>query len=97
MLIKLPVFLHPHIPDVKPADGILFKAILDFLKPYGNSSPVIYPLLAFIVIYLPGCASHRFHQYTADDELVELFSGMAYMFDYFSLSGMELFSAPCCW
>ena len=52
VLIKLPMFMHPHVPDASPGDGILFTAILDLLQPYGKANPIICPLLAFTLLYL---------------------------------------------
>ena len=48
VLIKLPMFLEPHVPVTKPGDGILFRAILDALEPAGKKSPIIYSMLTFM-------------------------------------------------
>jgi hypothetical protein len=50
-LIKLPMFLHPHVPVVQPKDGILFNSILDFLEPAGKAWPGVYAALAFLLLY----------------------------------------------
>lgn len=94
VLIKLPVFLHPHIPDVKPADGILFKAILDFLKPYGSNTPVIYPLLAFAVIYLQAVLLTAFINNQRMMSRPNYFPGMAYMLITSLFPEWNYFSAP---
>lgn len=51
MLIKLPVFLHPHIPSAEAKDGPLFRGILHWLENTGKTTPVIYPFLAYILLY----------------------------------------------
>ncbi len=47
LLVKLPMFINPYIPAIHPKDGILFHAVLKWLKPLGDSVPGIYPILAF--------------------------------------------------
>ena len=51
ILLKLPVFFHPHTPVSEPKDGPLFRGILHFLESAGKSSPVIYPLIAYLLLY----------------------------------------------
>jgi Family of unknown function (DUF6427) len=51
MLIKLPVFLHPHIPSVEAKDGPLFRGILHWLENTGKTTPVIYSFLAYLLLY----------------------------------------------
>jgi len=43
--------MHPHVTAFQAKDGILFQGILTFLEPTGKSNPVIYPVLAFILLY----------------------------------------------
>jgi len=52
VLIKLPMFLHPHIISGHSGDGILYKAIIKFLESYGRCFPSVYPLLAFGFLFL---------------------------------------------
>lgn len=94
VLIKLPVFLHPHIPEVKPSDGILFKAILDMLKPYGSSTPVIYGGLAFAIIYLQAVLLTSFINSQRMMSKPNYFPGMAYMLITSLFPEWNYFSAP---
>jgi len=50
-LLKLPYFLHPTIPDATPADGFLYYDLLRQLGRIGQSAPVIYPFIAYILLY----------------------------------------------
>ena len=50
LLVKLPMFINPHVPAIHPKDGILFHAILRWLQPAGETMPAIYPILAFTCI-----------------------------------------------
>ncbi len=52
VLLKLPMFAHPHVPVSAPQDGVLYRSLIDFLAPFGKSSPFIYPLLAFVLLFL---------------------------------------------
>lgn len=51
LLLKLPVFLHPVIPQPQRIDGFLYKAFLKWLSPFGSTVPFIYSLLTFILLY----------------------------------------------
>ena len=48
VLIKLPIFLYPHVPLPKTTDGALFTWVLGFLGPTGKSFPLIYPILPYL-------------------------------------------------
>ena len=50
LFIKLPVFLHPHIPVPEPKDGPLFRGLLQWLEPAGKSGPVLYSFLAYMLL-----------------------------------------------
>lgn len=50
--IKLPMFLYPHIPAAEANESPAFQTILHFLNPYGRSYPQLYPVLAFLLLYL---------------------------------------------
>lgn len=52
VLIKLPAFLHPHIPVASASDGILYEWLLRFLAPWGRNTPMLYPVLAFSFLFL---------------------------------------------
>ena len=51
LLLKLPMFLHPVVPVPQQTDGFLFKAILFQLSGVGKSLPLIYPLIAFLMLF----------------------------------------------
>lgn len=50
-ILKLYSFLHPHIPIAQATDGFLYHQLLDFLAPTGKNSPIIYPVITFILIF----------------------------------------------
>ena len=94
VLIKLPMFLYPHIPESRANDGILFKGILDFLAPTGRSTPLIYPLLAFGFLFLQSIMLTRFINTQRMMSRPTYFPGMAYMLITSLLPEWNFFSAP---
>jgi hypothetical protein len=94
VLIKLPMFLYPHIPGGRVNDSILFRGILDFLAPTGRSSPVIYPLLAFGFLFLQSIMLTRFINTQRMTSKSTYFPGMAYMLITSLLPEWNYFSAP---
>ncbi len=94
VLIKLPIFLHPHVPELRASDGIFFKVILQFLEPAGRSAPVIYPVLAFSLIFLQAIMLTRFINNRRMMSRVTFFPGMAYMLITSLLPEWNYFSGP---
>ena len=52
LLIKLPMFFSPHIPETSTGDGIFFQNLLKLLQPAGKNFPGLYPLLAFLLLLI---------------------------------------------
>jgi hypothetical protein len=94
LLLKLPAFLHPHLPAEKPMDGILFKALLDFLKPYGEANPIIYPLLSFTFLYLQAVMLTGIINTQRMMSRANYFPGMAYLLITSLFPEWNYFSAP---
>jgi hypothetical protein len=51
VLIKLPMFIHPHPATIQPTDGVLFHSILNLLAPAGKTNPILYAALAFVLLF----------------------------------------------
>ena len=51
LLLKLPMFINPVVPMPQQTDGFLFKAFLHQLSGVGKSLPLIYPLVAFLLLF----------------------------------------------
>ena len=79
VLIKLPMFTKPYVPQPRNEDGILFRAILDFLEPTGRDFPGIYPTLAFTLIFVQAILLTRFINNQRMISRPTYFPGMAYM------------------
>ena len=94
VLIKLPMFLHPHKPEIRPGDGTLFIAILKFLEPTGSSSPIIYSLLAFGLLFLQAVVLTRFINTQRMMNRSTYLPGMAYLLVTSLMPEWNYFSAP---
>lgn len=69
LLLKLPMFLHPTIPVPQQTDGFLFKAIITQLTlTVGNSFPVIFPLITFLLLYTQAVT---FNKLVNDEKLMQ--------------------------
>ncbi len=94
MLIKLPMFLHPHIPVSKAEDGIFYKAILRFAAPTGKSWPALYPVLSFSLLFLQAIILTRFINVQRMVSRPTYFPGMAYILITSLFPEWNYFSAP---
>ena len=94
VLIKLTMFLHPHIPAGRGSDGFLFKKILQFLAPTGKANPSLYPVLAFALLFLQAVMLTRFINTQRMMSRPTFFPGMAYMLITSLLPEWNYFSAP---
>jgi len=94
VLIKLPMFLHPHVPTGRVNDGILFKWILEFLQPTGRTTPAIYPILALGLLFLQAIILTRFINTQRMMSRATFFPGMAYLLITSLLPEWNYFSAP---
>lgn len=51
ILLKLPYFLHPIVPEATAADGFLYYELLVWLKSIVGAAPFIYSLVAYLLLY----------------------------------------------
>ncbi|MEO7922624.1 MAG: hypothetical protein ABIR30_03040 [Chitinophagaceae bacterium] len=94
VLIKLPMFLHPHVITERAEDGILFKAILHALGPRAKTTPIIFPLLAFGLLFLQAIMLTGFMNKQRMMSRATYFPGMAYLLITSLLPEWNYFSAP---
>ena len=88
------MFLHPHVMVSRPEEGILFRAILNFLAPTGKSFPSIYPLLAFFLLMLQAITLTRFINNQRMMSKPTYFPGMAYLLITSLFPEWNYFTAP---
>lgn len=51
LLLKLPMFLQPKVPQPQQVDGFLYKVLLKWLQPLGHNFPIIYAGIAFVLLF----------------------------------------------
>ena len=93
-LLKLPAFMHPHIPGPQDGDGILFQQILKSLEHTGKTFPAIYPILAFAFLFIQSISLTRFINTQRMMSRSNYLPGMAYMLITSLLPEWNYFSAP---
>ncbi len=79
VLLKLPLFLHPKIPQPQQIDGFLYKALLKWLQPFGNGLPVIYAVIAFLLLFTQAIS---FNKLVNDQRIMQrpnYLTGMSYL------------------
>jgi hypothetical protein len=94
LLIKLPMFMHPHITAIQPKDGILFHGILNFLQPTGSGNPIIYAVLAFMLLFTQAIALTRLINDYRMVNRPNYLPGMAYLLITSFFAEWNYFSAP---
>lgn len=94
LLLKLPMFLHPHVPGSRPQDGVLFGHILHWLHNTVHAVPAIYPLLAFILLFSQALMLTRFMNNQRMMNRPNYLPGMAYLVITSLLPVWNYFSAP---
>lgn len=52
LFLKLPMFLHPHVPNPQQLDGFLYKAFLQWMKPIAVNIPIVYSIIAFVLLFI---------------------------------------------
>jgi hypothetical protein len=94
ILIKLPIFLEPHTPVMRPTDGALYDGILRVVEPVAKSVPLIYPFLAFGLLMQQAVSLTRFINIQRMTNKSTYLPGMAYMLLTSLLPEWNYFSAP---
>ena len=94
VLLKLPMFVHPVIPAPQLTDGFLYKLLLVQLSAAGKNLPGIYPLIAFVLLYMQAVT---FNQLANGQRLMQkpnYLVGMAYLLITSLFKEWNMLSAP---
>ncbi len=94
LLLKLPMFLHPQVPQPQQIDGFLYKAILKWLQPLAVGLPVIYPAIAFILLFYQAV---YFNKLANDQRIMQrphYLTGMSYLLITSLFSDWNVLSSP---
>jgi len=93
-LIKIPMFLQPHGAIVRPGDGILYESIISFCSATAKSNPILYPLLAFALLFIQAVMLTRFINLQRMMSKPTYLPGLSYMLLTSLLPEWNYFSAP---
>lgn len=94
ILLKLPMFLRPVVPEPQQTDGFLYKALLKWLHPFGNSLPVLYAFITYGLLYTQAIA---FNRVVSEQRLMQrsnYLTGMSFLLVTSLFSEWNVLSAP---
>ncbi len=94
ILLKLPMFLHPKIPQEQLVDGFLYKALLRWMQPVAGGIPVIYPIIAYILLYTQAVSFNRLVNELKLMQKPNYLTGMSYLLVTSLFSEWNMLSAP---
>jgi hypothetical protein len=94
VLLKLPVFLKPHVPQPQLTDGFLYKELLKWLQPLGSVFPLLYGLITFLLLFTQAIT---FNKLVNDMRLMQkpnYLTGMSYLLVTSLFTEWNMLSAP---
>jgi hypothetical protein len=94
LLIKIPLFLHPHTPVTFPKDGLLYQTIVHFLQPADTARPAVFSILAFLLLYTQAISLNTLINKYRMTQRLTYFPGMAYLLVTSLVPEWNHFSAP---
>jgi hypothetical protein len=93
VLIKLPAFIHPHPAVIHSSDGYFYTRIVETLNPSAAGFPLLYPLLAFLLLFLQANLLTRFINQHRMMNRLNYLPGLAYIVVTSLLPDWNYFSA----
>lgn len=94
VLLKLPMFTHIHPPVLTEGDGFLYTTLLKGLKPAGSGGTILFPILAFILLYVQAILLNQFVNNQRMMSHATWFPAMAYLLITSLLPEWNYFSSP---
>jgi hypothetical protein len=94
ILIKMPMFLEAHPAMVRPEDGILYERIINFFATTAKSTPLLYPLLTFTLLFTQAVMLTRFINSQRMMSKSTYLPGLAYMLITSLFPEWNYFSGP---
>ena len=79
LLLKLPMFLKPTVPQPQQIDGFLYKALLKWLQTFGNGFPLIYAIIAYLLLYTQAISFNRLVNEQRLMQKPNYLTGMSYL------------------
>lgn len=94
LVIKFPFLTHPEKNSVSEGDNYIFNVIVKFLQPFTNNAPVIFPILAFGLLFTQATLLNRIANSLKLLPRPNFLVGMSYMLVTSLVHEWNLFSAP---
>jgi Family of unknown function (DUF6427) len=94
MLLKLPMFLHPKIPQPQLIDGFLYADLLKWLKPVTGGFPILYAFIAFFLLYTQAISLNKLANGLRLMQKPNYLTGMCYMLVTSLFAEWNMLSAP---
>ena len=94
ILLKLPMFLRPTVPQPQQIDGFLYKALLKWLQPFGNNLPVLYAFITYGLLYTQAIAFNRLVNEQRLMQRSNYLTGMSFLLVTSLFSEWNMLSAP---
>ncbi len=94
LLLKLPMFLQPVTPKPQQIDGFLYKAFLKWLQPVGSNIQVIYPIIAYLLLYTQAISFNKLVNGQRLMQKPNYLTGMSYILLTSLFTEWNMLSAP---
>ena len=73
------MFLLPNVPQPQQIDGFLYKALLKWLQPFGSGFPLIYAIIAYLLLYSQAVSFNRLANEQRLMQKPNYLTGMSYL------------------
>jgi hypothetical protein len=94
LFLKFPFFLHPESYAANEGDNYIFNVIIDFLRPATSKATIIFPVLAFALLFTQATLLNRISNSLKLLPRNNYLVGMSYMLVTSLVHEWNLFSAP---
>jgi hypothetical protein len=94
LVLKFPIFLHPESYAASDGNSYIFQLIIRFLKPVTDVAPIVFPLLAFMLLFVQATLLNRISNTLRLFPKSNYLVGMSYLLITSLMHEWNLFSAP---
>lgn len=94
LVLKFPMFLHPHVPQPQQLDGFLYRAFLLWLKPLAANTTIVYSIIAFALMYVQALSLNKLVNNQRLMQKPNYLTGMSYLLFTSLFSDWYYLSSP---
>jgi hypothetical protein len=88
------MFLHPKVPQEQMIDGFLYRLLLKWLQPLAGGFPVIYAIIAFLLLYTQAVSFNKMVNELRLMQKPNYLTGMSYLLITSLFAEWNMLSAP---